>query len=120
MFHAVDGSPPWGFPLDGVPLEHNISRPPTTQANAIENFAPPNARKQKMKRIGPGGIAFMVGGGTLLVTGLALFLAIHFNKIHTERQKSFVFGSNRHSPLPSHPISAANGETLLVKTKNQY
>ncbi|XP_013467632.3 protein STRUBBELIG-RECEPTOR FAMILY 2 [Medicago truncatula] len=108
MFHAADGSPPWGFPLDDVPLEHNISRPPTTQANAIQNFAPPNARKQKKKRIGPGGIAFMVGGGTLLVTGLALFLAIHLNKIHTERQKSFVFVSNRHSPLPSHPISAAN------------
>ncbi|WJX17677.1 hypothetical protein P8452_07563 [Trifolium repens] len=111
MFHAVDGSPPWGFPLDGVPVEQNTSRPPTTQANAIENYAPPKAIKQKKKQIGLGGIAFMVGGGTLMVTGLALFIAISLKKFHTQRPKSFVFESSHRTsfsahPFPSNPISA--------------
>ncbi|PNY04475.1 protein strubbelig-receptor family 2-like [Trifolium pratense] len=116
MFHAVDGSPPWGFPLDGVPVEQNTSRPPTTQANAIENYAPPKAIKYKKKRIGLGGIAFMVGGGTLMVTGLALFIALSLNKFHTQRPESFVFESNHRTsfssrpfpsnPFPSNPISA--------------
>ncbi|XP_022640279.1 protein STRUBBELIG-RECEPTOR FAMILY 2 [Vigna radiata var. radiata] len=39
-FQTVDNSPPWAFPLDNVPLEQNTSRPPITQANAIENYAP--------------------------------------------------------------------------------
>ncbi|GAU45772.1 hypothetical protein TSUD_24360 [Trifolium subterraneum] len=104
MFHAVDGSPPWGFPLDGVPVEQNTSRPPTTQANAIENYAPPKAIKHKKKRIGLGGIAFMVGGGTLMVTGLALFIALSLNKFHTQRPKSFVFESNHRTSFSSNPF----------------
>lgn len=119
MFHAVDGSPSWTFPLDSVPVEHNTSRPPTTQANAIENYAPLNVRKHKKKRMGPGGIAFMVGGGTLLVTGLALFIAIRLNTFHTQRLKSFPLESNHHSsfsshPFPSNPIREAKGKTRLV------
>ncbi|CAK8571011.1 unnamed protein product [Lathyrus sativus] len=109
MFHAVDGTPPWGFPLETVPVEHNTSRPPTIQANAIENYAPSKVRKNK-KKMGPGGIAFIAGGGTLLVTGLALFIVISVNKLHTRKLKNFVFESNdHHSPFsthsfPSHPF----------------
>ncbi|KAJ1409898.1 Serine-threonine/tyrosine-protein kinase, catalytic domain [Sesbania bispinosa] len=106
-FHAAEDSPPWAFPLDSVPVEHNTSRPPTTQANAIENYVPPKVRKHK-KRMGPGGIAFMVGGGTLLVTGLALFIAIRLNKFHILRLKSF---RSNHSSLPSFPISAVKEVT---------
>lgn len=124
MFHAVDGTPPWGFPLDAVPIEQNTSRPPITQANAIENYAPSKVRKNKEKTMGYGGIAFIVGGGTLLVTGLALFIVIRVNKLHTQKLKNLVFESNYHSPFsthsfpshpfpshpfPSRPISAAKG-----------
>ncbi|KAI5396604.1 hypothetical protein KIW84_062707 [Lathyrus oleraceus] len=109
MFHAVDGTPPWGFPLDAVPIEQNTSRPPITQANAIENYAPSKVRKNKEKTMGYGGIAFIVGGGTLLVTGLALFIVIRVNKLHTQKLKNLVFESNYHSPFsthsfPSHPF----------------
>lgn len=104
----MDNSPPWTFPLDGVPIEHNTSRPPTTQANAIENYTPPKVRKHKKKRMGPGGIAFMVGAGTLLATGFALFIAIRLNKFHTHRMKTF---ESHHSSLfSSHPIIAAKGD----------
>ncbi|KAG4397167.1 hypothetical protein GLYMA_10G091400v4 [Glycine max] len=97
-FHAVDGSPPWAFPLDNVPIEQNTSRPPVTQANAIENYDPPKVRKQKNKHMGPGGIAFMVGTGTLLATGFALFIGIRLKKLHRQRMEDY---ERNHSSLPS-------------------
>lgn len=111
MFHEAEDSPPWAFPLDNVPVEHNTSRPPTTQANAIENFVPHAVRKHKKKRMGPGGIAFMVGAGTLLATGFALLIAIRLNKFHTERlEESF---ESNHRSFRSPPISAAKGNNSL-------
>lgn len=105
-FQRVDDSPPWAFPLDNIPLEQNTSRPPITQANAIENYAPIRVRKQKKKRIGPGGIAFMVGTGTLLATGFALFIAIRLNKRYTKRLENY---ESDHSSFSSNPISATKG-----------
>ncbi|KAF1860014.1 hypothetical protein Lal_00027864 [Lupinus albus] len=110
-FHAVDDSPPWAFPLDSVPVEQNTSRPPTTQANAIANYAPPKLRNHKKKRMGPGGIAFMVGGGTLMATGLAVLIAIRLSKFHAQRMKCI---ESNHSSLPSHPISAAKDVSSTV------
>lgn len=113
-FHAVDGSPPWAFPLDNVPIEQNTSRPPITQTNAVENYDPPKVRKQKKKRMGPGGIAFIVGAGTLLVTGFALFIAIRLNKLHRQRMEDY---ESNHSSLPTK--RHIDGEALLVKSKNR-
>ncbi|KAK7278841.1 hypothetical protein RJT34_23879 [Clitoria ternatea] len=103
-FQAGGDYPPWPFPLDSVPIEQNTSRPPTTQANAIGNYAAPKVRKQKRTRMGPGGIAFMVGGGTLLATGCALFIAIRLNKLHAQRMSSL---ESSHGSLPSSPSSVA-------------
>ncbi|KAJ1396021.1 Serine-threonine/tyrosine-protein kinase, catalytic domain [Sesbania bispinosa] len=104
-FHAADNSPPWTFPLDTVPVEHNISRPPTTHATAIKNYPPPKVSEHKKKQIGPGGIAFMVGGGTLMATGMALFVAIRLSK---QRLQSLHFNNieSNHSSLHSHQTSA--------------
>ncbi|XP_017414239.1 protein STRUBBELIG-RECEPTOR FAMILY 2 [Vigna angularis] len=110
-FQTVDNSPPWAFPLDNVPLEHNTSRPPITQANAIENYAPIRVRKQKKKHISPGGIAFMVGTGTLLATGFALFIAIRLNKLYTKRLENY---ESDHSALPSCPISATKEDSTTA------
>ncbi|KAK7267354.1 hypothetical protein RIF29_20024 [Crotalaria pallida] len=110
-FHALDDSPPWNFPLDSVPVEHNTSRPPTTQANAMENYASLKVRKHKKKHLGPGGIAFMVGGGTLLATGLAVLIAIRLSKFQAQRMECI---ESNHSSLPSHPISAAKEVSLTV------
>lgn len=119
----MDGSPPWAFPLDNVPLVQNTSRPPITQANAIENYAPIRVRKQKKKRFGPGGIAFMVGTATLLATGFALLIAIRLNKLYRKKLENY---ESDHSSLPSYPISATKGILYrayrwfirLVKAKN--
>ncbi|KAK7392822.1 hypothetical protein VNO78_21270 [Psophocarpus tetragonolobus] len=102
-FQAIDNSPPWAYPLDNVPKEQNSSRPPITQANAIENYDSPKVRKQKKKHMGTGGIAFMVGAGTLLATGFALFIAIRLNKLHKQRPDNC---ESNHSSSPSCPISA--------------
>lgn len=105
-FHP-DNSPPWDFPLNSVPVVHNISRPPTTQANAIDKYPPRKVSEHKKKRMSAGGIAFMVGGGTLLVTGVALFIAIRLNRFNGQRRESL---ESSHSSLHSHPTSATIGK----------
>lgn len=106
--------------MDTVPVEHNISRPdnpqydisrpPNTHANAIKNYAPPRVSQHKRKKIGPGGIAFMVGGGTLMATGVALLVAIRLNKLHPQ-SPSLKKSESNHSSLHSHPTSATIGNS---------
>ncbi|GAU23435.1 hypothetical protein TSUD_331330 [Trifolium subterraneum] len=111
-FHAADNSPPWTSPFETLTVEHNISRPPTTNTNAIKNYAPPKVEhnisehKHKKKQLGPGAIAFMVGGGTLMATGIALLVAIHLNKLRAQSQNLIHSESNDIS-LHSHPTSAS-------------
>ncbi|XP_045795282.1 protein STRUBBELIG-RECEPTOR FAMILY 2-like [Trifolium pratense] len=109
-FHATDNSPPWTSPVETFSVEHNISppRPPTTNTNAIKNYAPPKVseHKHKKKQLGPGGIAFMVGGGTLVATGIGLLVAIHLNKLRAQSQNLNHSESNDIS-LHSHPTSAS-------------
>ncbi|KAK7378227.1 hypothetical protein VNO80_03665 [Phaseolus coccineus] len=141
-FHVADNSPPWTFPLDTVSVEQNTSSPPTTQANAIENYSPPivseapprvnevhprvkeapprvsdvlhqvheaplRVIKHKKNHVGPGGIAFMIGGGTLMATGVALFVAIRLNKLHLQSQN--LSSESNHGSFHSHPTSATIG-----------
>ncbi|KAI4348758.1 hypothetical protein L6164_009440 [Bauhinia variegata] len=107
-FHAENNSPPWAFPLDSVPLEQNISRPPTTQANAIENPSP-KVTVHKKKHMGPGGIAFMVGGGTLLATCVALLIAVHLNRLRAHRLENLESSnSSLQSPRSSATIEVSS------------
>ncbi|KAG5043395.1 hypothetical protein JHK87_007310 [Glycine soja] len=138
-FYEADNSPPWSFPLDTVSVEHNTSSPPTTQANAIKNYSPPRVSEapprvsedlprvneaplrvseHKKKRIGPGGIACMIGGGTLMATGVALFVATRLNKCREESPNSKSSESN-HGSLHSHPISEAIGITSNALEERQ-
>ncbi|CAL0302485.1 unnamed protein product [Lupinus luteus] len=104
-FHEVDNSPSWTFPLEIVPVEHNISHPPITQASAIKNYPPPKVSEHKKKCMSPGRIAFMVGGGTLIATGVALLVAIHLNKLRAQNLNMKRLESS-HSSLNSRPTSA--------------
>lgn len=108
----MDNSPPWTFPLDTVPVEHNISHPPTTHtsSSAIKNFAPPKVSEHKKKHLGPGRIACMVGGGTLMAAGVALLVAIRLNKLHAQNLNLKRSESNN-SSLHSHPSSASIGKS---------
>ncbi|XP_027924636.1 protein STRUBBELIG-RECEPTOR FAMILY 2-like [Vigna unguiculata] len=114
-FHVADNSPPWTFPPDTVSIEQNTSSPPTTQANAIQNCspsseAPPrvNETHPRKNHVGPGEIAFMIGGGTLMATGVALFVAILLNKFRLE-SPNLKSSESSHGSFPSHPTSATIG-----------
>ncbi|XP_052728160.1 protein STRUBBELIG-RECEPTOR FAMILY 2-like [Vigna angularis] len=114
-FHVADNSPPWSFPPDTMSIEQNTSSPPTTQANVIQNCsrpseAPPrvNEAHPRKNHIGPGVIAFMIGGGTLMATGVTLFVAILLNKFRLENP-NLKSSESSHGSFPSHPTSATIG-----------
>ncbi|XP_058748571.1 protein STRUBBELIG-RECEPTOR FAMILY 2-like, partial [Vicia villosa] len=107
-FHAADNYPPLTSPVGTLSVEHNTSRPPTTNTNAIKNYAPPKVRehKHKKKQFGPGGIAFIAAGGTIMATGVALLIAIRLNKLHSQSRNKNYSESNDIS-IHSHPTSAS-------------
>lgn len=71
-FHREENYPPWFFPLDTMP---NITSPPSTESSAVESYPSHShhAHKHKKKGLGPGGIASIVGGFTLLAACAAFF-----------------------------------------------
>ncbi|KAL5059440.1 hypothetical protein RYX36_031044, partial [Vicia faba] len=107
-FHAADNYPPLTSPVGTLSVEHNISRPPTTNTNAIKSYAPPRVleHKHKMKKLGPGGIAFIVAGGTVMATGVALLIAIRLNKLHAQ-SRNLNYSESNDISLHSHPTSAS-------------
>ncbi|XP_023528683.1 protein STRUBBELIG-RECEPTOR FAMILY 2-like [Cucurbita pepo subsp. pepo] len=83
-------SPPWDFPLGKDPIVQNISGPPTTKSNAIQNYPSRGAvrhekRRHEKRRHGSGGIGLLVGGVTLVVTFAALFVVFSMKKVHEKR-----------------------------------
>ncbi|KAK4798845.1 hypothetical protein SAY86_031171 [Trapa natans] len=84
-FDAV-GSPPWLHPLS-MPVQRNISSPPTSQSSAIENHPFPKVHRPKKKKVGPGGIACIVGGGMLAVSCAALLVAIFARQARAVKPK---------------------------------
>lgn len=106
-FHVGDNSPTWDFPLETVPIEKNISSPPTTQSSAIENY-PSIKEGGHKKKLGPGGVAFIVGGGTLVVSCAALYFAIQINRYRAQKLQNL----GCHSPMHSLTITTAKGELL--------
>ncbi|KAL0555183.1 hypothetical protein IC582_009122 [Cucumis melo] len=81
-FRPQVNSPPWDFPLEKTPMVQNISGPPTTKSNAIQNYPSRSVVGHEKKRLGPGGIVLLVGGLTLVVTFAALFIVFAMKKVH--------------------------------------
>ncbi|KAJ4827540.1 hypothetical protein Tsubulata_035997 [Turnera subulata] len=71
---------PWKFPLDSVTIGENFSGPPSSQSSAIENSPPVKKARNKKKRLGPGGIACVLGGLTFAVTCAAIIIAIRLKQ----------------------------------------
>ncbi|XP_057982485.1 protein STRUBBELIG-RECEPTOR FAMILY 2 [Malania oleifera] len=105
-FHPGANYEPWHFPSETVPTEQNISSPPTTQSNAIESYPSLKEGKQRKRKLGPGGIACMVGGGTLLVSCAALMIAIRINRSRAQKLKNL---ESTNSSLHSLPVSTIRG-----------
>lgn len=108
-FHVGDNSPPWDFPLEAVPIEKNISAPPTTQSSAIENY-PSIKEGGHKKKLGPGGIALIVGGGTLVASCAVLYFAIQFNRYRVQKLQILGCDSSMHSLT----ITTAKGDLVWV------
>ncbi|CAJ1909322.1 unnamed protein product [Sphenostylis stenocarpa] len=85
----------------------NEAPPRVSEALPRVHMAPVRVTKHKKKHVG-GGIAFMIGGGTLMATGVALFFAIRFNKLRVQSPNLKSSESN-HSSLHSYPTSATIG-----------
>ncbi|KAF8395893.1 hypothetical protein HHK36_019848 [Tetracentron sinense] len=115
MFQIGGNSPPWNFPFDVLPTQQNISSPPTTQSSAIESYPSRGVDQQKQKRIGPGGIACMVGGGTLLATCAALVIAIRIIRSRALKIKSY---EGCDSSMHSLPISTIRDCSFATATEN--
>ncbi|XP_059646370.1 protein STRUBBELIG-RECEPTOR FAMILY 2 [Cornus florida] len=108
-FQVGENYPAWDFPLETMPSERNISSPPTTKSSAIENYPPRRVAGHKKKRLGPGGIAFMVGGGTLVATCAALIILIRIQRSRTQKLPSVEIGEgSQNSP----PLSTARVENF--------
>ncbi|XP_011004818.1 PREDICTED: protein STRUBBELIG-RECEPTOR FAMILY 2 [Populus euphratica] len=75
QFHIEANYPPWNYPLDNGSIGQNFNGPPTTESSAMENYLKVNGHKKK--RLGPGGIVFVVGVVALVVTCAAIFIAMH-------------------------------------------
>ncbi|CAK9322883.1 unnamed protein product [Citrullus colocynthis] len=84
-FRPEVNSPPWDFPLEKAPMVQNISGPPTTKSNAIQNYPSRGVVRHEKKRLGPGGIVLLVGGLTLVVSFAALFFVFSMKKVHDKK-----------------------------------
>ncbi|PQM39859.1 protein STRUBBELIG-RECEPTOR FAMILY 2 [Prunus yedoensis var. nudiflora] len=104
-FHVGDNSPPWDFPLQtqATAIEQNIPAPPATQSSAIAKNPSKKLGGLKKKRIGPGGIAFLVGGGTLVASCVALYITVRINQ--SRAQRLITLGSSNSS---MHSLSVRN------------
>lgn len=114
-FHVGDSTPPWEFPLETAPIDRNIGAPPTTQSSAIENENYPSYKESghKKKRLTPGGIAFMVGGVTMVATCAALVIVIHIKRSRAQKLKQM--GSGNSSPQ-SLPVNTARGKLNILSS----
>ncbi|KAF3442351.1 hypothetical protein FNV43_RR16267 [Rhamnella rubrinervis] len=72
-FHTGDNSSTWDFLLETMPVEKSVS----SRSSAIQNY--PSIKKGPKKKLGAGGIALIVGGGSLLVSCAVLYFVILIN-----------------------------------------
>ncbi|KAM1208469.1 hypothetical protein ACFX13_014490 [Malus domestica] len=127
IFHVGDNSPPWDFPLEtqassviqNIPAPPATPATPATQSSAIEKNPPIKLGGHKKKRMSPGGIAFLVGGGTLVASCVALYIAVRINQSRTQRL-IILGGSN--SSRNSLPIrtSARDGSSIAEESPPMF
>ncbi|XP_019077132.1 protein STRUBBELIG-RECEPTOR FAMILY 2 isoform X2 [Vitis vinifera] len=110
-FHPGGNYPPWDFPLE---TEQNINSPPTTESSAVENYPSRKAHERKKKRLGPGGIALMVGGGTLLVSCAALLLTVRINRARAQTHKSLEGSESALHCIPTTTVEEESPQILAL------
>lgn len=104
-FHIGGSYQPWNFPSE---YGQNISDSPKTDTSAIENF-PSHKVVRRKKKLGPGGVASIIGGVTFFVSCAALLVAMRINKSRARKLLSF---EGSQSSFDSLPLSAVKGKHL--------
>uniref|UniRef100_A0A7N0U6M3 Protein kinase domain-containing protein n=1 Tax=Kalanchoe fedtschenkoi TaxID=63787 RepID=A0A7N0U6M3_KALFE len=95
-FHIGGSYRPWNFPSENW---QNISDSPKTKSSAIENF-PSHKVVPLKKKLGLGGVAAIIGGGTFLMSCAALLVAIHIKKSRAQKNRSFEGSQSSFNTLP--------------------
>ncbi|XP_017255958.1 protein STRUBBELIG-RECEPTOR FAMILY 2 isoform X3 [Daucus carota subsp. sativus] len=103
-FHRGENYPPWFFPLDTTP---NITSPPSTESSAVESHPSHHEHKHKKKGFGPGGIASIVCGVTLLAACAAFFAVARIQ----QRGRSLRRLESSPGSWQSLPVSTAREES---------
>ncbi|KAD5317539.1 hypothetical protein E3N88_17485 [Mikania micrantha] len=71
-----ESSPPWDFPFNNLPDEQNITTPPSSESSAVKSYPLPESKRPKKKKMGK--TVILVGGVTLVLSCLLLFVIIWF------------------------------------------
>jgi len=103
----VNEAPPG---VSEAPPRVNEAHHRVNEAPSQVHEAPLRVIKHEKNHVGPGEIAFMIGGGTLMATGVALFVAILLNKFRLE-SPNLKSSESSHGSFPSHPTSATIGNS---------
>ncbi|KAI8562120.1 hypothetical protein RHMOL_Rhmol03G0009900 [Rhododendron molle] len=86
ILKAGGNDPPWDFPLLNVTVGQSVKSPPTTESSAIERNPSHKAGGHKKKGLGPGGLAFTLGGVTLMATCAALIIVIRMHRFRAKKR----------------------------------
>ncbi|KAJ0787979.1 putative protein kinase RLK-Pelle-LRR-V family [Helianthus annuus] len=97
MFGKGENGPPWDFPLDSPLDQQNITFPPSTESNAVETYPLPESMMHKKKKMSKIGV--LVGGGTLVVACLLLFVFRFYKCGRKLRRHESSIGSRHSLPL---------------------
>uniref|UniRef100_A0A251UMW3 Putative STRUBBELIG-receptor family 2 n=1 Tax=Helianthus annuus TaxID=4232 RepID=A0A251UMW3_HELAN len=97
MFGKGENGPPWDFPLDSPLDQQNITFPPSTESNAVETYPLPESMMHKGKKMSKIGV--LVGGGTLVVACLLLFVFRFYKCGRKLRRHESSIGSRHSLPL---------------------
>ncbi|CAN0879024.1 Protein STRUBBELIG-RECEPTOR FAMILY 2 [Linum grandiflorum] len=88
QFHLAPGYTPWSFPMENsTTVTKNFSTRPSSESSAIVESHPasivenhPTTLKHKKRLLSLGGVVFVFGGVTLVITGAAIFITMHLNR----------------------------------------
>lgn len=98
--------------MQNITAGKNVSSPPTTESSAIATYPSHKAGRQKKKGLGPGGLAFMIGGVTLMTTCAALIIVIRIHRSRAKKRLRVEICSDcSHHSIP---LSTTRGLVLLT------
>ncbi|XP_050226728.1 protein STRUBBELIG-RECEPTOR FAMILY 2 isoform X2 [Mercurialis annua] len=124
-FHVEPSYPPWNYPLDNVTITQTFVGNPSTESSALENYPDLKARHKK-KKLGPGGIACVVGVTTLAVACAAILFAVRIKRANVcpvTRTRDFspaaYDASPQLLPVKSPPSLGLDNTPTAFRTRNE-